>query len=135
MRDAEGFARQAVEEVAGDRFTRGKADRMNEAIEFRPHLTQLRKQPFDLRVVGDIAVVQHRGAEVGRQRGGALLEALADVAERQFGTLAVAGPRDAIGDRAVRQHAGDQQTLAGQKSHDVFQAVKGGGFWHAGGRA
>ena len=45
------------------------------------------------------------------------------------------GARIHRGLRSGRQHAGDQQTLAGQKSHDVFQAVKGGGFWHAGGRA
>ena len=48
-----------------------------------------------------------------------LLEALADVAERQFGTLRVAGFGDAISDGAVGQHAGNQQFFACEKSHGL----------------
>ena len=51
--------------------------------------------------------------------GDALLEALALVAEGEFGAFAVAGACDAIGDRAVVQYARDEQAFAGEESHAV----------------
>ncbi len=59
-------------------------------------LAELREQALDLRVVGDIAVERQPGAELGRDFGHALFEALALVAERQFGSFAVAGTGNAI---------------------------------------
>ena len=82
----------------------------------------------DLGVVGDVAVEDERRAEFGGELGDALLEALALVAEREFGAFAAAGPGDAVGDRAVGEHAGDQEALAGEKSH-------GGGASRRGARA
>ena len=76
------------------------------------------EQGLDLRVVGDVAVEDERRAELGGEFGDALLEALALVAEGQLGAFAAAGPGDAVGDRAVRQHAGDEEAFAGEKSHE-----------------
>ena len=124
MGDAERVARQAVEEVAGNRFARRKSDRMDEAVELRPGFAQLPECALDLRVVGDVEVEDELGAELGGVLGHALLEALSLVAERQLGAFAVAGPGDAVGDGAVVQDAGDQKALAGQESHAVSKRLR-----------
>jgi hypothetical protein len=54
-----------------------------------------------------------------RQFGDTVLESLADVAEGELRALFMAGLGDAVGDRAVAQHAGDQQFFAGKKAHEV----------------
>ena len=117
MGDPEGLARQALEEVAGDRFLGRVADRVDEAVEGRPRLAEAVEQGGDLGVVGDVAVEHQLGAELGGEFAHPLPEALALVAERELGTLAPAGPGDAVGDRPAREHAGDQESLAGEKSH------------------
>jgi len=58
-----------------------------------------------------------RGAELRGKALDALLEALALVGEGQFGTLAVAGFRNPVRDRAVAQHPGHQNFLAGEETH------------------
>jgi hypothetical protein len=128
VRDAEALARQAVEEVAGDGLARREADGVHEAVELRPGLAQVGEQAVDLRVVGHVAVEDQRRAELGGELGDAVLEALALVAEGQFGALAVAGAGDAVGDGAVGQHAGDQQALAGEKAHGGSVEVDGFGI-------
>jgi hypothetical protein len=90
---------------------------VDEAVERIPVLAELGKQAFDLGVFADVAVEGELGAELGGRLGHALFEALALVAERQFGAFAVAGARDAVGQGAVVQDAGDQQALAGQETH------------------
>jgi hypothetical protein len=131
--DAEALARQAVQELAGDGLARGEADRVHKAVvPFGPGFLHLREQALDLGVVADIAVEGQRGAELDGVLGAAVLEALADVAERQFGPLTMAGLGDAVGDRTLVEQARDQQALAGEKSHGV--SVRGAserrGFSH-----
>jgi hypothetical protein len=65
----------------------------------------------------DIAIEDQRRAEIGGKLGDAVLEALAHIAEGQFGALRMAGLGNAVGDRAVAQHAGDQQFFASRKTH------------------
>ena len=84
---------------------------------FGPGLRQVGEELVDLRVVADVAIEDELRVEVGGEFGDAVLEALAHVAEGEFGAFAVAGPGDAVGDRAVVKHAGDQQAFAGEKSH------------------
>ena len=117
MRNAEVLAREAVQEVAGDGFARGKANAVHKAVEFGPHLAQVGKHAGNLLVAGYIAVKHQLGIELGSELGDAVLEALTHVAESQLGTLFVAGLGNAIGDGTVGQHAGDEQFLAGQKTH------------------
>jgi hypothetical protein len=57
VRDLERLARQALEEVAGDRLLGRVADRVDEAVEGRPGLAEGGEQGFDLGVLGDVAVV------------------------------------------------------------------------------
>ena len=87
----------------------------------------------DLGVVGDVAVEDEGRAELGGEFGDAILEALALVAEGELGAFAPERPGDAVGDRPVRKNAGDEEALAGKKSHG--QGAFGGGrcerFWHA----
>ena len=124
MRDAEGLAREAVEELARDRLARGEADRMHEAVEaFRPGLLQAGEQGLDLLVAADVAVEDELRAELGGGLGDAILEALAHVAEGELGALPMAGTRDAIGDRAVVQNARDEQALAGEESHAAVSGL------------
>src|SRR5690606_6067507 len=47
----------------------------------------------------------------------AVLETFTHVAEGQLGTLLVAGLGNAVGNGSVGQNAGDQQFLAGKKTH------------------
>jgi hypothetical protein len=77
VRDLERLARQALEEVAGDRLLGRIADRVDEAVEGRPGLAQGGEQGFDLGVLGDVAVVDEGGTEFGREPGHPLAEALA----------------------------------------------------------
>jgi hypothetical protein len=72
---------------------------------------------LDLLVAAHVAIKDQLRAEVGGELGDAVLEALAHIAEGQLRALGVAGLGNAIGDRAVGQHAGDQQFFAGQESH------------------
>ena len=118
--DAEAFARQAVQEVAGDRFARREADGMHEAVEtLGPGGLEAFGQRGDLFVGADVAVEDQFRAEFGGVFRDALLEALTDIAEGEFGAFPVAGARDAVGDRAVVQNARDEQAFAGEESHAV----------------
>ena len=81
-----------------------------------PGSCQVGEQRVDLRVVADVAVEHQLAAEFGRRIGDAVLEALADVGERQFRAFALAGFGDAVSDRAVGQQAGDQDFFALQES-------------------
>ena len=100
------------------------ADAVDEAVELRPGGRQVLEELVDLRVVADVAVEDQLGAEVRREFGDAVLEALAHVAEGEFRPLCVAGLGDAIGDGAVRQNAGDQQFLASEEAHKSLDSVK-----------
>ena len=48
----------------------------------------------------------------------ALLEALADIRERQFRAFALAGRGDAVSDRAVGQQARQQNSFSSEKAHE-----------------
>ena len=123
MGDLEGIAAQAVEEVAGNRFARGKTDAVHEAVELGPYLRQVGEQLLDLGIVADIAVEHQAGAEVCGKFGDAVLEALAHVAEGQLGALLMTGLGNTVGNRAVGEHAGNQQFLAGQETHGILPLV------------
>src|SRR5690606_1859783 len=94
-----------------------EANAVHEAVELGPGLRKIGEQLLDLRVVTHIAIEDELGIEVGREFGDAVFETLTHVAERKLGTLLMAGPGDAIGDRAVGQNARDQQFLASEKTH------------------
>ena len=76
-----------------------------------------RERGVDLRVVRHVHVEDGVGSELGRDLGDALLEAIPDVGEREFGALALARLGDAVGDGAIGQDAGDEQPLALQETH------------------
>ncbi len=117
MRDAERLARQAVEKIARDRLARRKGDRVHQAVERTPFPAQLGEERSDLGVAGDVAGKRKTAAELARHLGDAVLEALVLVGERELGALAPGGLGDAVGDRAIGEQAGDQDALAGEKTH------------------
>jgi len=110
-------AAQAVEKVAGNGFARCKADGVHKAVKLRPVHRQVLEHLVDLLVAADVAVKDQFGVEVRGKLGDAVLEALANIAEGQLGTLCVAGLGNAVGNRAVGQHARDQQFFAREKTH------------------
>ena len=118
MRDLEGFARQAFEKIAGDRFARREADRVHQTVQVIPGFAEIGEQRIDLLVAADVAVEHQLAVEFFREIGDAVLEALADIGECQFGAFALAGLGDAIGDGAVGQQAGDQDFFALQECHE-----------------
>ena len=118
MRDAEVFARHAVEEVAGDRFTRRKTNGVDEAVEAVPAFLQRGEERFDLRVVGDVAWEDQIAAEFRCELGDAVLETFADIRERQFCAFALASLRNAVCDRTVRQQAGQQDSFTSEEAHE-----------------
>jgi len=63
---------------------------------------------------------------LGGEFGHAILEALALVAEGELGAFAPERPGDAVGDRPVRKDAGDEEALAGEKSHGRGACARGG---------
>ena len=117
MGDAKAFARQAVEEVAGNRFAGGEADAVHKAVELGPGFGQVGEHGFDLGVVGHVTIEDQFGIEFGGEVGDAVFEALAHVAESQLSALLVAGFGDTVSDGAVGQHPCDQQFFTGQKTH------------------
>ncbi|MNK84454.1 hypothetical protein D3C87_1043030 [compost metagenome] len=132
VRDAEAFARQPVQEIAGDGFARREADRMHQTVEFFPTLPQRGESRGNLLIAAHVALIDHVGAEFLGEVADAVLEAFADIGEGQLGALALARGGDAIGDRAVGQQAGDQDPLTCQKSHKFSKICEGGaGMFHA----
>ena len=87
MGDAKAFARQAVQEVAGNGFARGEADGMDQAVQAIPVLAEFGEGAFDLAVFGHVAGQHDVAAEIGGEFAHAVLEAVADVSEGQFGAL------------------------------------------------
>ena len=119
MRDAEAFARQPIDEIAGDRLTRRETDGVDEPVETVPRAAEVGEHRGDLVVAADVAREDQRAAELRSEAFGALPEALADIREREFGAFTMAGPCDAVGDGTVGQDARDEDAFAGQKAHEV----------------
>ena len=118
MSDAIALARQSFQKIASDGLARRVADRMHEAVELAPGRGQLIKQTNDMGVVGNVAFVDLVRSELARIFSDALAETFADVAECKFGALGAARTRNAVGNRAVGQHPGDEKALAFEKTHE-----------------
>ena len=87
-----------------------KPMRVHEAVELRPGSGRARSNSASIWASSPTSQSKTSSEpNSARELGDALAEALAHVAEGQFGALAVAGAGDAVGDRAVRQHPGDEQ--------------------------
>jgi hypothetical protein len=100
MGDAEGVARDAVEEVSLDGFAGAK--RSNAPVRrARPSACPVRRTGVDLRVVGDVAGEDQVAAELFGELGDAILEAFVLVGEGELCSFAMAGLGNAVGDGAV----------------------------------
>src|SRR5690606_1565488 len=117
VRDPEGLPGRPVEEVARDRLARREGDGVDQSVETVPVAAELREERVDLLVVGDVAGKDRRRAELRGHLGDAVLETVVLVGEGGPRSLGRAGTGEAVGDRPVRQQAGDQDALAGEESH------------------
>jgi hypothetical protein len=111
------FARESVEEIARDGFTRREADGMHQPVQLGPGFAQIRKERRNLLVAAHIAFEYQITAKFLGVISDALLEAFANVGESQLGAFALARLRNAIGNRAIGQHPSDQYFFALQKCH------------------
>ena len=116
MRNLEAFARQAIEEVPGDGFAWCVTNAVHKAVKSRPVGRQIFEQLCDLFVAAHVAVKNQLRVKVCCEFGDAVFETFTHVAEGQFCALVVTSFGDAIGDRTVRQHAGNQQFFARQEA-------------------
>jgi hypothetical protein len=112
VRDTEALTVEAVEQFPGQRLARGEGDRMHKAVEPVPVAPEVGEQPVDVGIAGDVAGKHAVAAELGGERDDTVLHAFTLVGERHLRTLACAGLRDAVGDRPVAEHAGDQDPPA-----------------------
>jgi hypothetical protein len=104
--------------VAFDRFAGSVGDRMHQAFEAVPVLGESGEEGVDIGVFGNVAAIEQGAVELRGELGDARFEAFVLVGEGQLRAFAVAGFGDAIGDRVLRQYAGDQNSLVGEESHD-----------------
>ncbi len=117
MGHPEGFPGDAFVELALQGLARGEGDGVHQAVQAIPVLAQGGEKGVDLGVVGHVAGVDGGVAELGGQLGHAVPDALALVGEGHLGPFADDRLRDAIGDRAVGEHPGDQDSLTLQEPH------------------
>jgi len=117
VRGGERRARHPFEKIAAERFARRERDGVQQAVEPAPFAFQRFEQRRDVVVARHVAAQDRRGAEFRGKLDHAILQVVVDVGERERGAFALARARHAMGDRAVRQHAGDQDLAVGQQSH------------------
>ena len=129
MRDAESFAAEPVEKFAIQRFAGRESDRMHQTVQAIPVLPQVDEQLLDIVIAADIALEDQFAAKLLCHFLNTPKHPLALVGKSQFGAFTIHGLRDAIGNRAVADHAGDQNSLVGQKSHVVPLQMVGNDVW------
>ena len=117
MRNFEAFTAQAIQKVTGNRLARGKADAVHKTVKVGPVGAEVGEQLVDLGVIAHVAVKDQFGVKVSGKLGDSFFKTFADIAESQLCALGVAGFGNAVGNRAVGQHARDQQFFACEKSH------------------
>ena len=99
MRNARGFAGNAIEEVAFQGFGRGESDRMDQTIQAFPFLAQCHEQVVDIGIDAHIAGENQFAAEFIGKLGDAFLKTLVLEGKGQRGPFTMAGLGNAIGDR------------------------------------
>jgi len=118
--NAEGFARNAVQEIAFDGFGRSIGDGVHQAVEAVPAFAEFDEQVVDLLVAADVDRNGDVAVEFGSKFLDAVFEALVLVRECQLCTFAVAGLGNAVGDGMLGEQTGDQNLLVGEKAHSLF---------------
>ena len=75
------------------------------------------EQSIDFLVVGDVAGKNQVGSEFTRQADDSILDSFPLIGECELCSLAMHGFCYAICDRAIAQHASDEDLLAAEKPH------------------
>ncbi len=88
---------------------------MHQKIEPVPFLRDGGEDRIDRPPIRDIAMADDVPADLRRERLDALFQRVALIGERQFGTLRMAGLRDAPGNRPVVGDAHDEAALGPQE--------------------
>jgi hypothetical protein len=92
-------------------------DRVQHAVEHAPALLEVGDDGGQVPLVGDVELEDVGRA--GQPLGHALRQPHrpAEAGEHDLGALLLRAARDGVGDRAVRQDAGDQELLAVEEAH------------------
>ena len=123
VRHAEGFAADTVEKIAAQRFARGKADGVHEAVEAAPAFAQIGKSLLDFFVALHIAAEHQIGAQLFGHFAHTLFEFVDNISKGKLGALLVACFGDAVSDGALGNHAGNEDFFTLQKAHFLSLAV------------
>src|SRR6185295_3031015 len=107
----EGVAREAVQKIAAQSFARSERDGVHQPIQAVPAFADLGIELLNLLVARYVAWKDEIAAELGRERYHTVVDAFALISEGQGSTFALHRLGDAVGDRAIAQHAGNQDLL------------------------
>ena len=113
----EGFAADAVEEIAVECFARGEGDGVYQAVEAVPAFAQVGKQLLDFGIALYVAAEYQLRTEFFGHFAYALFEFVHHIGECQFRALFAAGFGDAVSDGTLGDHAGNQDFFALQEAH------------------
>jgi hypothetical protein len=116
----EEVVQAGVDELAAKLVLVGKADSVDEEIDRRPAPAKRCERRVEFRHVADVAIDQQVGADAFGERPHALLECLAEIAERQLGALVGQRLRNAPRQRAIVGDAHDEAALARHQSRHAF---------------
>ena len=117
MGGVEGFAADAVEKVAAQRFFRCKTDGVDQTVQTVPVFAQIGEGLVDFVVVGDVAAEHQFRTEFGRHFTYAFFQFVHNVGKGQIRALIAAGFGDAVSDGTFGNHARNQNFFALQKAH------------------
>ena len=119
MRDAKCLAAETIQEFSVQRLPGGKADRMHKAVKTVPMFAQIREYLIDVVIACDVTLENQLAVEFLDQIQHTIAHPIPLIGKGQFRALAVHGLRYTVRDRTGADHAGNQKTLVGQKSHFV----------------
>jgi hypothetical protein len=88
-----------------------------QAIELAPRFSKVGKDSVNLFITADIAVKYQVTAEITGKFSDSVLKSFADIGKGEFGAFAMAGLRDAVSDRAIREYARNQYFFTLQECH------------------
>ena len=119
MGDAKSLAAESIQKLAVQRLAWCVGNRVNKAVKSIPVFAQIDEQLIDIIIAADVALKNQFAA---KSLGHILHTAVYPftlIGESEFRTFAVHGLCDTVGDRAVADHAGNQNAFVGQKSHAI----------------
>ena len=119
-RDLEGFAGKAFEEVSGDRFAGGEADRVHDAVERTPGFADAFHGGLNFFVAAHVHLKDEIAAELFGKSVNAVAGTVSRIGEGKLGPFTMASLGDAVGDGTVGKQPRNQNLLTSKKTHGQY---------------